>query len=81
MQTSKMVKLRNIKLPEFDKNCCIEGTKALIFVNVCKHDIIFGSDFLTMIGMDIKCSTGKMDWYNNILPMREPWDRKNKDYV
>ena len=81
MKTSKMVKLRNIELPEFDKNCCIEGTKALIFENECKYDIIFGSDFLTMIGMDIKYSTGEMEWYNNTLPMREPWDMQNKDYV
>ena len=61
MQTSKMITLRNIKLPEFDKNCRIEGTKALIFENECKYDIIFGSDFLTMIGMDIKYSSGEME--------------------
>ena len=34
-----------------------------------------------MIGMDIKYSTGEMEWYNNTLPMREPWDMSNKDYV
>ena len=81
MQTSKIVKLRDIKSPEFDKNCRIENTKALIFENECKPDIIFGLDFLTMIGMDIKYSTGEMEWYNNTLPMREPWDMSNKDYA
>ena len=70
MKTSKMVKLRNIKLIEFDKNRCIEGTKVLIFENECKYDIIFGSEFLNMIGMDVKYSTGEMEWYNNTLPMR-----------
>ena len=65
MQTSKMVILRNIKLPEFDKNRRIEGTKAPIFENECKYGIIFGSDFPTMIGMVIKYSTVEMEWYNN----------------
>ena len=31
--------------------------------------------------MDIKYSTGEMEWYNNTLLMREPWDIQNKDYV
>ena len=57
-----MVKLRKIKLSEFDKKLRIEGTEALTFDNECKYDIIFGSDFLTMIGMDTRYSTGKMDW-------------------
>ena len=81
LQTSKMIALRNIKLPKFDKKCRIEGTKALIFENECKYDIIFGSDSITMIGMNIEYSSREIEWYNNTLPMRKPWDIKNKDYV
>ena len=68
-------------MPEFDKNRHIEGVKALIFEIDCKYDIIFGLEFLNMIGMDIRYSTSKMEWYNNTLSMREPWDIINKDYV
>ena len=44
MNTSKMTCLRDIRLPEFDKNCRIDKIKALIFDNECKYDIIFGAD-------------------------------------
>ena len=70
-----------MRLPEFDKNCRIEGIKALIFDNQCKYDIILGADFLNMIGLDIKYSTGEMEWYGNTLPMREPWDMDNKEFL
>ena len=78
MQTSKIITLRNIKLPEFDKNCRIEDTKALIFDNECKYDIIFGADFLSWIGLIINYRQCIMDWYGNTLPMPEPWDLSNK---
>lgn len=81
MKTSKMFKLRNIKLSKFDQNCRIEGVKTLMLENDCKYDVIFGSEFLNMIGMDIRYSIGEMEWYNNTFPMREPWDISNKDYV
>ena len=43
--------------------------------------IIFGAKFLTMVGIDIKYSTGKMEWCNNTLSMREPWDINIKEYI
>ena len=81
MNASSMVHLRNIKLPEFDKNRTITDQKALVFTNSCKYDVILGADFLTKIGMDIKYSTGEMEWYGNTLPMREPWKLDSKEYL
>ena len=76
-----MVHLRNLKLPEFDKNRIISEQKALIFDNKCRYDIILGSNFLTKIGLDIKYSTGEMEWYDNTLPMREPWKIDNREFL
>ena len=64
-----MVKLRNLKSPEFDKNRWIDEQKKLIFNQKCWYDIILGADFLTKSGIDILYSTGTMDWFENILPM------------
>ena len=76
-----MTRLRDIRLPEFDKNRQIDEIKALIFDNECKYDIIFGADFLSWIGLIIDYRHGNMDWYGNTLPMREPWDLSNKEFV
>ena len=81
MTATKMVHLRNLKLPEFDKNRIISEQKALIFDNKCPYAIILGSDFLTRIGLDIKYSTGEMEWYDNTLPMRELWKIDNKEFL
>ena len=76
-----MTRLHDIRLPEFDKNCRIDECKALIFDNECKYDIIFGADFLSWIGLNIMYRQGVMEWYGNTLPMREPWDLSNKEFV
>ena len=39
MQTKEMVHLRNLKLPEFDKNRRIDEQKALVFYQKCRYDI------------------------------------------
>ena len=72
MNTSTMVRLRDIKLPEFDKNRIVEVQNALVFDQKCRYDVILGSDFLTKTGIDIQYSTRTMEWFENILPMRDP---------
>jgi hypothetical protein len=53
-----MVVLRNLRLPELDKNCNIDHLKALIFdAESCKYDVILGADFPSKIGIDVKYST------------------------
>ncbi len=72
MNTSTMVRLRDIKLPEFDKNRIVEVQNALVFDQRCRYDVILGSDFLTKTGRDMQYSTRTMEWFENILPMRDP---------
>ena len=72
MNGNQMVHLRDVRLPEFDKNRKISMQKALIFEGPCKYDIIFGADFLTKIGMVIDYRRGEVEWYGNTISMREP---------
>ncbi len=61
--------MRNLRLPEFDKNRNVDQQKALIFQSeTCKYDVILGADFLTKTGIDVKYSTGTMEWFNSELP-------------
>jgi hypothetical protein len=57
-QSSAMVVMHNLRLPELDKNRNIEQQKALIFESdTCKYDVILGADFLPKNGIDVKYST------------------------
>ncbi len=50
----EMVVMRKIRLPEFDNNHVVEEQKALVFDGQCKYDVIFGADFSSKTGIDIK---------------------------
>jgi len=50
-----------MRLSEFDKIRCIDEQKAIVFDSSCKYDIIFGTDFLTKVVVNIKLRTGFMD--------------------
>ena len=80
MQTSDLVHLRDMRLPEFDKNRRIDEQKALVFDGKCRYDVILGAYFLTKTGIDINYSTGTMHWFENVRPMREPWKLDNSEY-
>jgi hypothetical protein len=45
--------MRNLRLPELDKNRVIDQQKALVFNRDCKYNIILGADFLSKSGIDI----------------------------
>jgi hypothetical protein len=49
-----MVVVRHVRLLELDKNYIAEEQKALVFDGQCKYDVIFGADFLSKTGIDIK---------------------------
>ena len=73
--------MRNLRLPEFDKNRNINQQKALAFQSeTCKYDVIMGADFLTKTGIDVKYSTGIMEWFDNELPLRNPHLLQDKDF-
>ena len=58
--------MRNLRLPELDKNRNIEQHKALIFeADNCEYDVILGADFLTKTGIDVKHSTNTIEWFEN----------------
>ncbi len=71
--TSEMVVMCNIRLPELYKNRNVDKQKALVFESkTCKYDVILGADFLTKIGIDVKYSTRTIEWFENELPIRDP---------
>ncbi len=39
-----------------------------------------GADFLTKTGIDVKYSTGTMEWFDNELPLRDPHHLESKDF-
>ena len=81
-QSSAMVVMHNIRLPELDKSRNIEQQNALILESkTCKYDVILGADFLTKSGIDVKYSTGTIEWFENEIPLRDPHQLKDKDYV
>jgi hypothetical protein len=69
--TKQMVVMRKIRLPEFDKICVVEEQKAFCFDGQCKYDVIFGADIVSKTGIDIKYSSGIIEWFDNELPMRD----------
>ncbi len=76
-----MVVMRKIRLPKFDKNRVVEEQKALVFDGQCIYDVIFDADFLFKTGIDIKYSSGIIEWFDNKLPMRNPRHLDDKEYL
>jgi hypothetical protein len=64
--------MRKIRLPKFNKKPVVEEQKALVFDRQCKYDVIFGADFVSKTGIDIKYSSGIIEWFDNELPMHDP---------
>ncbi len=58
----------------------LTNKKALIFESeTFKYDVILGADFLTKTGIDVKYSIGTIQWFENELPLQDPWSLKDKD--
>ena len=52
LQAQEVVTLRDLRLPEFDKNRSISQQKALVFDNDhVRYDIILGTNFLSRTGI------------------------------
>jgi len=67
---SSVVHMRDVRLPEFDKNRSIEHQKALVFEKKSAYDVILGSDFLTKAGIILDYERGEVRWLGLTLPMR-----------
>lgn len=79
--SSEMVVICGIRLLELDKNRKIYQQKAFVFDKRCRYDVILGSDFLKKAGIDIKYTTSTIEWYDNELPMRDPWSIDNDELI
>jgi hypothetical protein len=80
--SSEMVVLRNLRLPELDKNCNVDQQKALVFdADSCRYDVILGADFLSKLGIDVKYSTGTIEWFDNELPLHDTRYLQSKDFL
>jgi hypothetical protein len=77
-----MVVLHNLRLPELDNNRNGDQQKALIFdADSCRYDAILGAEFLSKTGIDVKCSTGTIGWFDNELPLRDTRYLQSKDFL
>ncbi len=80
-KTKEVVVMRNLRLPKLDKNRVVNQQKALVFDGDCKHDIILGADFLSKSGIDIKYSTGIIEWFDNELSMCDQHQLDGNEYL
>jgi hypothetical protein len=79
--STEEVIMHNLRLPEFDKNRNVDQQKALVFQSeTCKYNVILGAGFLTTTGIDVKYSTGNMEWFDNELPMRNHHLLQNNEF-
>ena len=63
--------MRDIRLPEFDKNRRIDQQKCLVFDNDnCNYDIILGTNFLSKAGIKLNYEDETMEWFDTTLPLR-----------
>ncbi len=73
LKTQEVVKMQDIRLPEFDKNRCINQQKVLVFDNNnIKYDIILGTNFLSKTGIKLNYSAGSMEWFDCSIPLCPP---------
>ena len=79
-QVKEMVRLRDMRLPELDKNRCIDEQKALLFEGSCRYDVILGSDFLEKTGIDLLYKKKVIDWFGVTVPMRHANELFQEDY-
>jgi hypothetical protein len=77
----QMVVMRHVIIPELEKKCVVEEQKAPVFDGQCKYNLIFGADFLPKTGINIKYRMGIIEWFGNELPMQDPHQLGNKEYL
>ena len=77
----QVVTLWDIRLPDFWQNHQISQQKALVFDhNDCKYDIIFGTNFLSKVGIKLNYDTALMEWYDVTLPVHSQQGIDSKEF-
>jgi hypothetical protein len=73
--------MRDLRLPEFDKNRRINQQKDLVFDNDnVKYDIILGTNFLSKTGIKLNYSEGNMEWFDCSIPLHPPGGLDSKEF-
>jgi hypothetical protein len=53
--------MRDIRLPEFDKNRRVTQQKCLVY-DKCNYDLILGTNFLKKVGITLDYGKEEMRW-------------------
>ncbi len=73
LETQEVVPMRDLRLPEFDKNRRINQQKVLVFDNDnVKYNIILGTNFLSKTRIKLNYSEGNMEWSDCSIPLCPP---------
>ena len=68
--SKRSVCLRDLVLPEFDRNKKIDYQGAYVFGGECRYDVILGRDFLSKVGMKFDFSKNTITWEDVEVAMR-----------
>ncbi len=56
--------------------------KSTVFdADSCRYDVILGANFLSKTGIDVKYSTGTIEWFDNEMPLRDTHYLQSKDFL
>jgi hypothetical protein len=81
LKTQEVVTMRDLRLPEFDKNGRINQQKVLVFDNDnVKYDIILGTNFLSKTGIKQNYSEGNMEWFDCSILLCPPGGLDSKEF-
>jgi hypothetical protein len=80
LKMQEVVTMRDIRLPEFNKNRRINQQKVLVFdSDNVKYDIILGTNVLSKTGIKLNYSEGNMEWFDCSIPLCPPGGLVLKD--
>jgi hypothetical protein len=81
LKMQEVVTMRDLRLPEFDKNRCINQQKVLVFDNNnAKYNIILVTTFLSKTGIKLNYSEGNMEWFDCSIPLCPPGGLYSKEF-
>jgi hypothetical protein len=81
LKTQEIVMVRDIRLPEFDKNRHINQQKVLAFDNNnVKYNTILGMNLLSKTGIKLNYSEGNMEWFECSIPLHLPGGSDSSEF-
>jgi hypothetical protein len=81
LKTQEVITKQDIRVPEFNKNRCINQQKVLVFDNDnIKYDVILGTNFLSKTEIKLNYSEGSMEWFDCSIPLCPPGGLDSKEF-